>query len=122
MSDPKYSFKDGDLIHEDGYTVPRDEPLMIFRGKDIGALSAIVDYIEMLEDQIPMTPTIVSHIASASERLVAFYLYQYNNKHLQSVGCSQRSHTDSIYFMKRAKAKIEELNIDLNEKHGDKDE
>jgi hypothetical protein len=109
MSDPKYTPKADGIMHEDGYMLPNDEPLMILRGKDIGALNNIVDYIEMLQDQIPQTPTIVSHLRSSTERLIAFYDYQKNNPDLQSVGCSKRSHTDSLYFMRRAEEKIIEL-------------
>mgnify|MGYP003384758886 CR=1 FL=1 len=118
MSDPKYTPTAEGLVHEDGYLLPDDEPLMILRGKDIGALSNIVDYVEMLQDQFPITPTIVSHLASSSERLLAFYTYQIENPELQSVGCSRRSHGDSIYFLKRAAKKLIELNLinDTNSK------
>lgn len=109
MGDPKYTFSDDGIRHVDGYLIPEDEPLMILRGKDIGALNAIVDYIEMLEDQIPRTPTIISHLESSYERLVAFYRYQFDNKHLQSVGCSHRSHVDSLFFMERANQTIKRL-------------
>jgi hypothetical protein len=109
MSDPKYTPTDEGIYHEDGYLLPVDEPLMILRGKDIGALNAIVDYVEMLQDQVPQSPTVVSHIKSSIERLISFYNYQVNNPELQSVGCSIRSHVDSIYFLKRAKSKIDEL-------------
>ena len=111
MADPKYTPTDSGIMHEDGYMIPSDEPLMIMRGKDIGALNSIVDYIEMLQEQIPQTPTIVSHLKSSSERLVAFYDYQIQNPDLQSVGCSQRSHTDSVFFLGRAKRKLEELGL-----------
>ena len=108
MADPKYTPKANGIMHEDGYMIPNDEPLMIMRGKDIGALNAIVDYIEMLQDQRP-APTIASHLISSSERLKAFYDYQVANPELQSVGCSRRSHTDALFFLKRAKAKLLEL-------------
>lgn len=111
MSDPKYTPKANGIMHEDGYMLPDDEPLMILRGKDIGALSNIVDYIEMLQDQVPQTPTIVSHLESSSERLLAFYNYQVNNPELQSVGCSRRSHIDSLYFIGRAAKKLTELGL-----------
>jgi hypothetical protein len=51
MSDPKYFAKDGDFYHEDGYKLPEEEPIMIFRGKDIGSLDAICEYVEMLIEQ-----------------------------------------------------------------------
>jgi hypothetical protein len=111
MSDPKYKPTNEGIMHEDGYMLPDNEPLMILRGKDIGALNNIVDYIEMLQEQMPQSKTILSHLESSTERLVAFYKYQYENPDLQSVGCSKRSHIDSIFFMKRAKNKIIELNM-----------
>jgi len=108
MSDPKYKSTDKGIYHEDGYLIPSDEPLMIMRGKDIGALDSIVSYIEMLQDQAA-TPTIESHLISSSERLLAFYEYQVGNPELQSVGCSRRSHTDSLFFLRRARDKLVEL-------------
>jgi hypothetical protein len=111
MGDPKYTPKANGIMHEDGYMLPDDEPLMILRGKDIGALNNIVDYIEMLQEQVPQTPTIVSHLKSSSERLLAFYNYQVDNPELQSVGCSRRSHVDSLYFIVRAAKKLTELGL-----------
>ncbi len=111
MSDPKYTPKANGIMHEDGYMLPDDEPLMILRGKDIGALNNIVDYIEMLQEQVPQTPTIVSHLESSSERLLAFYNYQVENPELQSVGCSRRSHVDSLFFIGRAAKKLTELGL-----------
>lgn len=110
MADPKYTPTDSGIMHEDGYMIPNDEPLMIFRGKDIGSLSAIVDYIEMLQDQ-PLTPTIDSHLKSSAERLLAFYNYQVLNPDLQSVGCSRRSHADAVLFLSMAKNKLVELGL-----------
>lgn len=111
MSDPKYTPKANGIMHEDGYMLPDDEPLMILRGKDIGALNNIVDYIEMLQEQVPQTPTIVSHLESSSERLLAFYNYQIDNPEMQSVGCSRRSHVDSLFFIGRAARKLIELGL-----------
>lgn len=109
MSDPKYIPKDGGLYHSDGYRIPDDEPLMVFRGKDIGALSAICDYIEMLLGQ-PLNPVIDSHLKSSTERLNAFYDYQMENPNLQSIGCTKRSHADSYdHIIARAKDLLEEL-------------
>ena len=111
MNDPKYRPVDGGLVHVDGgYRVPRDEPCMVFRGKDVGALLAIVEYIEMLEDQPGGSPVIQSHLDSSLERLEAFYSYQANNPDLQSVGCSRRSHADTAYMLDRAAIKLAEYN------------
>lgn len=112
MSDPKY-FACGDKIyHEDGYEIPSDEPLMVFRGKDIGSLDAICEYVEMLQDQ-PQNKTVVSHLKSSTERLKAFYLYQINNPELQSVGCSQKAHEGVSRFLTRAKNLLLELGEEL---------
>ncbi len=111
MTDPKYKPKDDGLYHEDGYKIPEDEPLMVLRGKDIGALHSIVSYIEMLEDQ-PPNKTIVSHLASSLERLKAFHDYQVLNPHLQSVGCSRRSHERSFGFLLKARDILHKYEID----------
>jgi len=101
VPDPKYPVRNGVLCHIDGYEVPAEEPVMVFRGKDIGSLDAICEYIEMLEDQ-PKNNTIYSHLISSIERLNAFYFYQKQNPHLNSVGCSQRSHEGITRFFQRA--------------------
>jgi hypothetical protein len=113
MSDPKYTPKADGLYHEDGYKLPDDEPLMILRGKDVGALDSIVAYIEMLEDQ-PRNKTIHSHMLSSLERLQSFYYYQVNNPDLNSVGCSRRSHAAAAGFILRAKRKLLDYEM-LNE-------
>jgi hypothetical protein len=113
MSDPKYYVgQTGKIHHEDGYELPDEEPIMIFRGKDIGSLDAICEYIEMLLDQ-PQNKTIVSHLESSTERLSAFYNYQISNPDLQSVGCSQKAHEGVSRFLTRAK----DLLIHLGKKH-----
>ena len=33
MSDPKYFARGDKMYHEDGYELPSDEPLMVFRGQ-----------------------------------------------------------------------------------------
>lgn len=107
MADPKYTPKNGGLYHSDGYRIPDDEPLMILRGKDIGALDAICEYVEMLKDQ-PKNKTTISHLRSSLERLEAFYKYQKENPELQSVGCSRKNHDTPSRFLIRAKLLIKE--------------
>ena len=108
MNDPKYIPKDDGLYHIDGYKLPADEPVMTFRGKDIGALYAIVEYIEMLLHH-EMNDVIMSHLLSSTERLQAFYDYQTNNPDLQSIGCTRESHHDYDQIILRAKDLLEEL-------------
>ena len=117
MSDPKYPVIDGKINHADGYVLPEDEPIMVFRGKDIGSLSAICEYIEMLEEQ-PQNETIVSHRESSLERLHAFYEYQINNPDLQSVGCSRRAHDGGAAFLLRAKRVLDNNQEWLNQTRG----
>ncbi len=118
MGDPKYPVIDGKMNHISGYVLPSDEPTMVFRGKDIGSLMAICEYIEMLEEQ-PQNPVIVSHRVSSLERLLAFYNYQIENPDLQSVGCSRRAHEGGGAFLYRAR-KVLELNESFLEEFGDK--
>ena len=118
MSDPKYPVIDGKMNHISGYVLPEDEPTMVFRGKDIGSLMAICEYIEMLEEQ-PQNAVIVSHRVSSLERLQAFYDYQIQNPDLQSVGCSRRAHDGSSGFLNRAR-RVLELNEPFLEEFKDK--
>lgn len=103
--DPKYLPIGDKMFHQDGYQLPDDEPLMIFRAKDVGSLMAICEYIEMLEEQ-PQNKTIVSHLTSSLERLSVFYHYQIHNPHLQSVGCSMKAHDRYKMFLNIAKEKL----------------
>ena len=112
MSDPKYPVRGGLMYHIDGYQIPTTEPTMVFRGKDIGSLDAICEYIEMLEDQ-PKNTTIYSHMMSSLERLSTFYTYQKNNPELNSVGCSQRAHEGVTRFFARAEEILERHSDEL---------
>jgi len=118
MSDPKYPVIDGKMNHVSGYVLPEDEPIMVFRGKDIGSLMAICEYVEMLEEQ-PLNPVIVSHRVSSLERLQAFYNYQMQNPDLQSVGCSRRAHDGASSFLYRAR-RVLKLNESFLEQYKDK--
>lgn len=113
MSDPKYFIKNGALYHEDNYELPDDEPLMIFRGKDVGSIIAILAYIEMLEGET-YNSVIESHYLSSIERLDAFYNYQINNPELQSVGCSNANHGDAEHYLELAKCKLKQLGVYKN--------
>ena len=112
QNDPKYKPRNDGIYHEDGYRIPLDEPIMMLRGKDIGALNIIVEYVEMLEEQ-PQNKTIVSHLNSSLERLNAFYLYQRDNQHLQSIGCSMRAHKSVLWMLRRAKEKLVKYSFEV---------
>jgi hypothetical protein len=99
MNDPKYKYIDGKIWHiGNKYFVPDDEPVMTLRGKDIGAIIAICEYIDMLRFQ-PQNKTIVDHLNSSYERLQSFYDYQMSNPDLQSIGCTRKSHTGYKSFL-----------------------
>ena len=112
FNDPKYHFYSNRIMHvDDEYLVPTNEPCMVLRGKDIGALAAICSYIRMLEGELTQhgpNPTINSHLDSSLERLEAFYQYQISNPDLQSIGCSQKAHTDFYLILNSAKELLDE--------------
>jgi len=95
MNDPKYNIQ---LCHADGYIIDPNEPVMVLRGKDVGALVAICAYVDMLENEHP-NAVINSHLDSSLERLEAFYIYQRDNPKLQTIGCSNRNHGLSKAYM-----------------------
>ena len=108
MNDPKYDFRNGKLRHIEGnYEVDKDEPIMVLRGKDVGALVAITAYVNMLEKERP-NKVINSHLDSSLERLEAFVKYQIDNPNLQSIGCSIAHHTGSVLYITEATNKLEE--------------
>ena len=99
----KYQFRDGGIYHEDGYRVPDNEPVLLFRGKDLGSLAAITAYLDMLCEQHP-SEAIKSHLLSMLRLSEAFNEYQHRND-VRSVGCSLEAH----------KATIKGLRADFNE-------
>lgn len=48
--DPKYDFKDGQLISRDSGPVPHDEPVFILRAKDSRAVAALAYYQSICRD------------------------------------------------------------------------
>jgi hypothetical protein len=104
MNETKYYIKDNKLYHESGYQIPEDEPLMIFRGKDVGALVAITAYIDMLREQ-PINETIDSHLNSSMERLKTFLKYQYRND-IKTVTCSHSDHILVKHMMLKAESTL----------------
>ncbi len=106
MNDPKYTIE---LCHTDGYIISPTEPVMVLRGKDVGALVAISAYIEMLEKEKP-NAVINGHLDSSLERLETFYEYQINNPELQTIGCSNRNHGFAKDYLAQAKTIINRWN------------
>lgn len=85
------------MFHPDGYQIPDDEPILIFRAKDLGVLSAIASYLDMLTEQEP-SGTIKSHLESMIEVTESILSYQ-SNKSVKSVTCSQRAHKSTIKYL-----------------------
>lgn len=86
MSDPKYLFPGGIEHATGGYPLPDDEPLMLFRGKDVGTPAAIRGYIDWLETK-EQTALVVEHLATANERLSTIVQWQTDNPNRIGVGC-----------------------------------
>ena len=103
MNDPKYKPTDLGIIHVEGnYLVPRDEPIMMLRAKDVTSLVAIMAYMEALKD-MEFTEDVMKHLESSTERFEAFLKYQEENKDIQSVGCNQKSHSTGQWILCKAK-------------------
>lgn len=94
----KYLFaKNGDgisIYHPSGYQVPDDEPVLIFRAKDVGVLAAITAYLDMLCEQEP-SATIRDHITSMLDVTENIMAYQ-RDKSIKSVTCSVTAHAGTI--------------------------
>lgn len=86
------------MYHPDGYKVPDEEPILIFRAKDLGVLAAIAAYLDMLLEQEP-SGTIKSHLISMIEVSEAIMEYQENTS-VKSVTCSQKAHASTIKELK----------------------
>ncbi len=93
----KYTFGENggeSMYHPDGYKVPDDEPILIFRAKDLGTLAAITSYLDMLIEQEPSS-TIKTHIISMLNVTEAIVSYQ-KTRSVKSVTCSQKAHRATI--------------------------
>lgn len=102
----KYTFGEfggASMYHPDGYMIPDDEPILIFRAKDLGVLAAISAYMDMLIEQEP-SGTIKSHLESMIEVTENILSYQ-KDASVKSVTCSQKAH----------RATIKQLNDDVKE-------
>lgn len=87
INDPKYAFVNGRIFSVNGdYWIPEDEPVMVLRGKDQAAISAIIGYIECLNKQ-QQTEHVIEHIKTATERLDQFLNFQTSKPEFSGIGC-----------------------------------
>jgi hypothetical protein len=93
--DPKYEFGEDDRVfHRDGgYFLPSDEPLVLFRGKDVGTLVALNAYKEFMEYVSKNAETqhardvASAHAESITERLTTIAEFQRANPDRTGLGC-----------------------------------
>lgn len=90
--DPKYQFGDTDRIfHREGkYLLPKDEPVILFRGKDLGTIIAMEEYkkfmqhIEQYTNKPEAKKIAKQHIKSITERIETILKFQ--NEHPERIG------------------------------------
>jgi hypothetical protein len=95
MHDPKYRFGSEDAVyHRSGsYFLPDDEPLVLFRGKDIGTLVALRAYRRFMEHvsahaETPHARAVArAHAESIAERVDAIATFQRDNPRRTGLGC-----------------------------------
>jgi hypothetical protein len=93
--DPKYQFGEEDQVFHraGGYFLPSDEPLVLFRGKDVGTLVAMDAYLRFMEYVSEHANTerardvARSHAASISERIEAIKRFQLEHPDRTGLGC-----------------------------------
>jgi hypothetical protein len=95
MHDPKYRLgADDTVFHRDGgYFLPEDEPLVLFRGKDVGTLVALNAYKEFMKyvshhaDTEHARDVARAHANSITERLATIEEFQRDNPDRTCLGC-----------------------------------
>lgn len=95
MHDPKYRFGEDDTVFHTGgqYFLPDDEPLVLFRGKDVGTLVALNAYKEFMEYVSEHAETqhardvASAHAESITERLATIAEFQRENPDRTGLGC-----------------------------------
>jgi hypothetical protein len=72
--DPKYDIEDGKLINSaTGTPIPEDEPVFLFRAKDVHALGTIHDYSKRVYESITSIEiTSSDHLCAINRRLNDF--------------------------------------------------
>lgn len=95
VHDPKYRFGSEDAVYHrsGGYFLPDDEPLVLFRGKDVGTLVALdayqrfMEYVSTHADTEHARSVAQAHADSIKERLTAISAYQKDNPERTGLGC-----------------------------------
>lgn len=95
MHDPKYRFGESDAIyHRHGeYYLPDDEPVVLFRGKDVGTLVALDAYQRFMHHVAEHAETehargvAAAHAESIAERVQAIRVFQEAHPERTGLGC-----------------------------------
>jgi hypothetical protein len=95
VHDPKYQFGSEDTVfhRSGGYFLPDDEPLVLFRGKDVGTLVALQAYQRFMQhvsvhaDTDHAREVARAHAESIGERLDAIAAFQRDNPDRTGLGC-----------------------------------
>ena len=95
MHDPKYQLGSEDRVfhRSGGYFLPDDEPLVLFRGKDVGTLVALdaykrfMDYVAVHADSEHARSVARSHAESIIERIDSIKAFQRLNPDRTGLGC-----------------------------------
>jgi hypothetical protein len=95
MHDPKYRFGEADSVfhRSGGYFLPSDEPLVVFRGKDVGTLVALQAYREFMEhvaehaDDAHAREVAKAHADSIAERIDTIEQFQQQHPERTGLGC-----------------------------------
>lgn len=110
----KYLFADigtgVSMYHPSGYLIPDEEPILIFRAKDLGVLAAMTAYLDMLVEQEPSV-TIKDHLISMLHVGSAITEYQ-SHKNVKSVTCSVKAHQSTVDMLRADYASARAIAVD----------
>jgi len=95
LHDPKYRFGSEDAVfhRQGGYFLPADEPLVLFRGKDVGTLVALDAYRRFMEHvsvnaDTPHARAVArAHADSITERIATIKVFQLEHPERTGLGC-----------------------------------
>jgi hypothetical protein len=95
MHDPKYQLGSEDAVfHREGeYFLPADEPLVVFRGKDVGTLVALdayrrfMEYVSQNADSSHARSVARAHADSIMERIETIKAFQLEHPDRTGLGC-----------------------------------